>query len=92
MPFTIHIGLPKSGSTLLQQIFKEQTNSNTYLSYILTDTGLYRTSINIDFKINNVTKIFDNKKTLYELLRVLTLLIMIIDHSLALDSSRETKN
>ena len=32
MPFTIHIGLPKSGSTLLQQIFKEQTNSNTYLS------------------------------------------------------------
>ena len=36
--------------------------------------------------------IFDNNKTLYELKRVQTLLKMIIDHSLALDSSRETKN
>ena len=30
----------------------------------------------------------DNKKTLYELKRVQTLLEMITDHSLALDSSR----
>ena len=33
----------------------------------------------------------DNKKTLYELKRVQTLLKMIIDHSMALDSSKETK-
>ena len=36
--------------------------------------------------------IFDNKKTLQELKRVQTLLKMIIDRSLALDSSKETKN
>ena len=51
---------------LSEEILSEEdlsSNSNPYLSFILTDTGLYRTSINIDFKINNVTKIFDNKNT-----------------------------
>ena len=33
---------------------------------------------------------FYNEKTLYELIKVHTLLKMIINHSLALDSSRET--
>ena len=36
--------------------------------------------------------IFSNKKTWYELKRVQTWLKMTIDHSVALDSSRETKN
>ena len=35
---------------------------------------------------------FDNKKTLYELIRVQTRLTMIVDHSFAKDSSKETKN
>ena len=32
MTVTIHIGLPKSGSTLLQQVFQEQTKMHTYIS------------------------------------------------------------
>ena len=51
MPFTIHIGLPKSGSTLLQQIFKEQTNSNTYLSKD-TNNFVYQNLIRYCFNIH----------------------------------------
>ena len=36
--------------------------------------------------------VFNNKKTLYEVIRVQTWLTMIVDHTVAQDSSRETKN